>query len=295
MSSASVVSTTFTPEDLSSSSPIIGDRPYASLLAFSFNSIYNIYGKSFEKDRHFDAITINLGLLGTKVSFHVQDFIHKNIDSPRPKGWDNQISNGGKFTMLVNYERFWLFKLCVNEYSNCGIDGSFSFGGSAGYYNRVYTSAFIRVGSLDGDKLINWLFSSNTLASANKLIKEEIESNNFNSAYQKKPARVKEGCELFLFMRITPTLMYRNSFLSGQIYTSEDIYTLDEYWINPFICDLEIGFAFGKYWRANSETTADLRSITLFYKITQRTPEFDSKIIKDRSHFFGSVGIQYGF
>jgi len=87
----------FTPDDLSNSSPIRDDRPYANLLYASVSE-HVVY----EKNEHANVITskLTVGFLGLNVGRAVQTWIHEHGSSPTPRGWDHQISDGGELTAL---------------------------------------------------------------------------------------------------------------------------------------------------------------------------------------------------
>lgn len=95
----------FTPDDLTKVEPIVGERPYSSVLFLSF------------KDARVDQAryrarfwSFYFGVLGIpEVAKNGQTWIHerknKNNTIPpyNPAGWHNQISNGGEPTLMVSY------------------------------------------------------------------------------------------------------------------------------------------------------------------------------------------------
>lgn len=99
----------FTPDDLKQAEPILGDHPYACL-AYLSNARQDVFAAA---ERSFQT-TFMLGLLGTDLCKSTQRSVHKAIDATRPRGWDNQISEGGELTALWTlnrhqplYERRW--------------------------------------------------------------------------------------------------------------------------------------------------------------------------------------------
>lgn len=291
MSSLSLLGTAFTPRIIDSVSPIIGDRPFAFLLATSFNNINRI-GDKFGHGSNYEAITFNVGLIGTDIGYDFQSFAHINIVKGRPAdpiGWNTQISKGGKFTLLLNYERIKFFSLFPSKTQGWGIDGSINLGGSFGYYDRAYLVTYIRLGYLNQFNMPNWAFFGNALATASKNstpINPDTSLSNLNKK------RKYEGCELFGFARMTNNFMFRNSLLVGQRYVNDDIYTLKNNWTNIFFYDIDFGIAFGLYWIKNPNEDAKHKFLRVIYKNTIRSPEFDSGIFARRSHYFGSIGFQ---
>lgn len=99
----------YTPDDLANPDPIYDDRPYASLVYWS-NRINRI-----ATDRQSGLATeLTLGILGLSLPGEIQRLTHKfqreisDSDTPEePRGWDNQISDGGELTFRyrVEYKR----------------------------------------------------------------------------------------------------------------------------------------------------------------------------------------------
>ncbi len=76
-----------TPNDLSATELIVDDVPYVGTLGVELNWI------AFD-DQDFFGYALNLGVIGPVSGAEVaQKFIHELIGAPRPRGWDNQVSN----------------------------------------------------------------------------------------------------------------------------------------------------------------------------------------------------------
>jgi hypothetical protein len=85
--------TLFTPDNIKISDPIPDDHPYANLL-FMANSRITVepeLGRMYQS-------SLLLGILGTSIGEQVQKRIHRLTDSEIPRGWNNQISDGGELT-----------------------------------------------------------------------------------------------------------------------------------------------------------------------------------------------------
>jgi hypothetical protein len=86
--------TAFTPESLRAVGPVVGDRPYAFLLAWTVSRSTPVgadAGHAFTSDFTF-------GTIGSRLGRNVQRFIHHTSRSMSgdstpydPKGWSNQI------------------------------------------------------------------------------------------------------------------------------------------------------------------------------------------------------------
>ncbi|WP_129022053.1 lipid A-modifier LpxR family protein [Edaphocola flava] len=291
MSSVSIIGTAFTPREIDRTEPVVGDRPFAFLFAVSFNQMYSIGCPKDHGWRDYEALTINVGMLGTNLGYDFQSFIHTYIVPGRPadpKGWNTQISKGGKFTMLVNYEHMKFFSIKTPEGYRWGCDGGFNVGGSFGYYDRLYGGTYFRLGWLNTRHVPGWYtMGANSLSNGNKKADncKDINESKFDSAKK----RTYCGKEIFAFGRLTYTRMFRNSMLVGQRFIHDDIYTLEPEWVKKDLVDIEYGLGVGFYWLKKGNA----KSIKILYKNTIRTPEFNSGIFAERKHYFGSVALQF--
>ena len=92
--------TLFTPADISVSTPIFDDHPYASLF-FIANTQQTVVP---EDDVGYQS-TLTIGLLGLDIAEDLQKGIHDLLGADEPKGWDNQISSGGEPTFKYTVSR----------------------------------------------------------------------------------------------------------------------------------------------------------------------------------------------
>lgn len=285
MSTVSLLGTAFTPRIIDSINPIIGDRPFAFLLAISTSQVNQLGSKSGHGSSY-ESFTINYGILGTNVGYEFQSFAHKNIVKGRPtdpRGWNTQISKGGKLTILFNYEKLKCYSTIkkITQPSALGIDGFANFGGSVGYYDRLYTGMYARFGWIDPLNLPAWAFWGNGLSTASRNTANGTQS------------LTKKHFEGFIFSRATVNIVARNSLLVGQRFNSSAEYTLDPSWIIYDVLDFDFGLALGYHWMKDADGNAKSRYIRCMYKNTMRSPEFNSKIFPERWHYFGSIGLQF--
>lgn len=89
----------FGPENLSAREPLIGDRPYAGWL-------YASVGMMSDTGTTHDNVMLTLGVVGPhSYAKQTQKTVHSIINSPDPKGWDNQLQH--EVGAVLTYERKW--------------------------------------------------------------------------------------------------------------------------------------------------------------------------------------------
>lgn len=94
----------FTPEDITTPSLILNDRPYAGWLYIGFGFLAERPGV-FGGDA-FDTFEADIGVVGpASLAEYIQEGWHDVIDTTDPEGWGNQLKNEPGF--LLTYERKW--------------------------------------------------------------------------------------------------------------------------------------------------------------------------------------------
>lgn len=83
----------FTPSDTQASAPLPDQQPYACL---TFLNSSRLDVQPGERTAYLSSLS--LGLLGTGLCEQIQDGIHAADGVEKPKGWSNQISDGGELT-----------------------------------------------------------------------------------------------------------------------------------------------------------------------------------------------------
>lgn len=290
-SSIAIGATAFTPRKIDSINPVIGDRPFSFLFYVSTSATYstskNIIRNNSNGRRSaidiYHTYTINYGMFGTRLGYEFQSFAHKNIVKGRPtdpKGWNHQISAGGRPTILVEYNRFRpLLSIAADKTEQPVVkrifDVGWNFGGSIGYYDRIFTGLYARVGLLKAYNQARWNGGWSSLTGA---------------SYQKLKAKKERILkpEVFLYGRFNTTIMLRNSMLVGQRYFKSE-YTLDPSWVKTFLYEYEWGVVAAVERQRKGERSP--RTWAVVFRTMYRSPEFDSKIYPVRWHYFGSVGI----
>ncbi|WP_417804683.1 lipid A deacylase LpxR family protein [Thalassospira lucentensis] len=94
--SYSLGQTMYTPEDITIAENQPNERPWAGML-YGTAGLLSDTGLRNEDDSNYsriDTLELTLGVVGpASYADKTQKFVHKVIDSPEPKGWDNQIKN----------------------------------------------------------------------------------------------------------------------------------------------------------------------------------------------------------
>lgn len=148
-----IIGAAYTPNDLLSTTPVRDDRPFASLVGLSVGHL------SVATDERSTWTTeLMVGALGLDAARQVQTLLHRtrrwmtgNAVPPDPRGWSNQISNGGEptagyraaFEHLVAgdgsgaHRKHWQ--------TTAGVDGA------VGYQTNVGAGLGMRVGTFTSD------------------------------------------------------------------------------------------------------------------------------------------------
>lgn len=296
-SSIALGGTAFTPRIIDSTAPIIGDRPFSFLLYIS-TSATMVNQKEITRNGNrktveiYNSFMLNYGVFGTNIGYAVQSFVHKNIVKGRPtdpKGWNNQISKGGSPALLFEYNRFRRL-VSLPSYEQQSIDDrsvfdlGWNLGASVGYYDRLYTGLYARLGHLRNRNQARWNGGWSSLTGASYLM--------LNPGVQKKFSKFLRIMEAFGYAKANTTLMFRNAMLVGQGFKHSD-YTLKPEWTNIGLFEFEWGgvlaFEYTKKNQSGPKTWA------IQFRQVYRSPEFDSGMFPERWHYFGSVGLMFPF
>lgn len=129
----------FTPYDIRLFPVDTADRPYAGWL-------YGTIGIIADNDKVLDQYLLTLGMVGPDaLGEQTQKFVHKLIDSPKPRGWDSwQIQN--EPGIVFSWERKWRNILAFSPFG-LGIDVSPQIGADIGnIYTNASTGLMLRLG-----------------------------------------------------------------------------------------------------------------------------------------------------
>jgi len=86
----------YTPDNTETYDVDSTDRPYAGQLYFTYKKVSNRFFKGQKL-----STSMSMGMQGpAAMAGKAQNFVHKAVDNPTAKGWDNQLSNG----LIIDYE-----------------------------------------------------------------------------------------------------------------------------------------------------------------------------------------------
>jgi len=89
----------FTPSDITIVDPPRGERPYAGWL-------YGSIGLGIETGRVVDQFGLTIGVVGpAALARQTQTWVHKQIGSKKPRGWDTQLKN--ELGVVATWQRTW--------------------------------------------------------------------------------------------------------------------------------------------------------------------------------------------
>lgn len=260
----------FTPDSLAAVEPIHDDRPYSSLLALVGRQTY----LAREQDAAWHT-QLSIGVLGLHLARNVQRWIHKKNrgstgkDTPRdPKGWSNQVSEGGEPTALygVSYEK--VIGESNLERDRKRFEATLTTGGQAGYYTELHTGFTTRLGHFMSGF---WEFQSNPMSATNR---RGVGGNQ---------VRDEPSIEWFVFGAARPRWVLYNALLQGQFRKSAVRMGWND--VQHGVIEFETGVSFRFNFPANQ--TADL---TIVYP-AGRTAEFAG--LNARVHTWASVFVTW--
>jgi hypothetical protein len=256
----------FTPFDLAASAPVRNDRPYGSVLYFGSRYISVIESNPFAKPYSITS-ELNVGLLGTHIGKAVQSHIHEKYfpERPIPRGWSNQISDGGEPTAMYRLqfqqrtiETQWRLKYDPkNEESESYKKFQFvtQAEGMLGYYTNLSVGAFARFG-----------FFSNPFWDL---------TGGLGSGSSQNPVNPNRRLpEFYLFGGLRARAVGYNALLQGQFRRSAHRFKASQ--IDHLVAEYEYGAVLRYRWIA-----------LLYQPIVGRTPEYlgDTR----RQHLWGTV------
>ncbi|MBC7776331.1 MAG: lipid A deacylase LpxR family protein [Phycisphaerae bacterium] len=250
----------FTPLNLDTLNPIIGDRPYASLvcLSSSYVSANRLMGWAVLSE-------LNVGMLGLQLAPDFQIKVHEEhwlgSTRPTPRGWHNQISNGGEPTLMyrIGYrkrllEQFWK----VEKWPNAK---RFQLIGTAETMLGYYTNASVGVEAKLG------FFSNNfwEMASGTSL--------GGNQQGQGQPKIKSPFVEAYLYAAFRQRVVGYNALLQGQF--RRTAYRMGASDIERLVGEYDLGIG-ARIWKINIQLGV----------ISGRSPEYRGDYA--RPHIWGS-------
>jgi hypothetical protein len=261
----------YTPEDLRAAEPIRDDRPYASLMAITLQRMT----VSEDQERVWSSQLV-LGALGLRVMHDIQASAHvvgrryffNDSEPPDPKGWDNQISNGGEPTAMyrVAYERLWASDTAVTRVGRVPLGYDVSIGRelNVGYYTNAALLLRARAGMIRSKF---WQSTVNPMTGVNQF-----------PARAAGTASRRPDLSFLVFAGLRPRVIVYNALLNGQTRDSEHTFGWDR--TQHVLVESEIG----------GELTIPLRRSSLLVTLVfpaGRTAEFRGPM--SRTHYWGAL------
>lgn len=123
----SIAQSMFTPDDIQATNLQDNDRPYAGWLRTDIGLVSDSDGNRL------DRISLSLGIVGPQsYAEETQTVFHEYINSPRPNGWDHQLSNEPAINLF--YDRLYRL-LDPEEIYGSGLEWDFTSRGSVALGN----------------------------------------------------------------------------------------------------------------------------------------------------------------
>jgi len=294
----------FTPTNLNTSQIQYDDRPYASIVSLTYGVGRLIMPEDDSGHRpRFDQTEVSFGLLGTGVSSQFQTLIHQSMnnndtENPHtPKGWKNQISDGGEPTFLITLRTTkLLYSIGMHAEGDAGpkkflrnkawenngksfksalrfFDLAFSKEINYGYYSGIGSGFAGRLGLLD---FRSWTTTNNPLGKVSLMDSKQ-------DAMHDEVRKYTRNFELYISSEIKGYLMPYNALLQGQFRKSD--YTIDASNVNPFFYTWSNGLTLNTPLPPFKNTY--LNVTYNFY--TYRSPEFRRANYYGKAHVWGGV------
>lgn len=234
--------TMFTPEDLTRTDLIDGDRPYAGWLFGSFGLVLGPRAAQKAGSTAFDrmeSIQLTLGLVGpASGAERTQKLVHSVIDAEKPRGWRNQLRNEPGF--ILEYEQKWR------------TDSWNLLPGSNLLQVDLMPSAGVALGNIHTYGSVAATFRiGNRLA--NDFGPPRIRPSVAGSEYYEPSPDEQLGA--YLFFSVGARAVARNIFLDGNTFQSS--HSVEK---NNFVGDLQVGAVFSLWGTARVSLTHIIRT-----------------------------------
>ncbi len=209
----------FTPDHVDVEQRQANERPYASLL-FLANTRQRV---ATEQNKAYQS-TLTLGALGLPVAAQFQRQVHKALGQDEPRGWSNQISDGGELTFRYALSRQQVIK---SRYQAGW--GSFelktSTGASVGYLTDANIGLSSRWGKINSPW---WSFNPELTDYISPPVPVAKKANDAGASD-----------ELYLWAGASLKLSIYNALLQGQFRDSSVSFAWDE--LNHLVADAWLG------------------------------------------------------
>jgi hypothetical protein len=267
----------FTPDELRLARPIPNDRPYASLLFL--DTRWQAVEPGLDPRSAFTS-ELSIGVLGLSISERFQRWLHKELqDTPNdppfpPRGWDNQISDGGEPT--ARYMMRWQRATLLRDY----VDWQWVGEGNLGYHTNIGGGAGLRVGWLASPW---WEFEPAPIQQGRALPAAMAQAAATRAVQASGCRNRSRDFELFGWAGSMVRLWGYNVLLQGQF--RDSAVTVDSSDVERLVYDYSLGTTAGKCFGDN------WHRLTVAY--SRRSPEFDGPM--RRYHSWGGLYYSIAF
>ncbi len=261
----------FTPDSLPASTVIFNDRPYASIIMLQ-TSINN---PAYQRYKNYRS-NFTMAWLGSILPGNIQTAIHKAMNNndtkpPRtPRGWNNQISDGGEPTFAYSYTKEMLITRkhlnSVTPEKSKGTELKHGFKYSLGYHTYLGYDISLRIGWFDAN---NWNYDTSPLSGVNKNIRK--------TTYHKP-------FEFYMVSSVRPVFMLYNAMLNGQF--KKSVHTVNFNYTRHLMFEFDSGI--GLAFALNSNSGIDIK-----LKGSGRSPEFKLSGRDARFHYWAGLDIVF--
>lgn len=240
----------YTPRDISSRSLDSNDRPWAGFL-------YGSLGFSTFEDNHLDEYELTVGIVGPSAyGEETQKWVHKQIESTEPKGWDNQLDD--EVGVMMSWNRRWPQKFMM-DVGPLAIGFSPHAGLTVGnIYTYANTGLTLKLGADESIWSDYPLSVRPSLPGKGYFITEE-----------------EDDFSWFVFAGVEGRAVAWNIFLDGNM--DGNSHSVDK---EPLVAD------------ANAGVAIRYKDIQLSYTTVYRTKEFEGQINED---VFGAINLSFRF
>lgn len=254
-----LVGSAFTPDSIVATEPVVGDRPYASLLGLVFGRTW-VDGTPPSNDRYAVTTELGIGVLGLNLSRDIQAAIHRLLNTDEPLGWKHQISDGGELTGFYHVG----MRRRLTPFYQADTMKTFEASLDADLWLGYYTNASLGMTLRKGRFFSRYFeFASAPIAGVAQAL----------SAAQQKN-------EWFVFASARGRAVGYNALLQGGI-SKDSSYTLSSSQIRRLLWEFELG-AHGLIALCEHYSL-----YTTWVALASRTPEFDTEL--SRRHWWGSI------
>ncbi|MBT3026574.1 MAG: lipid A deacylase LpxR family protein [Candidatus Thiodiazotropha sp. (ex Ctena orbiculata)] len=209
--------TIFTPDDIVEADAIEDDHPYANMLFLS-----NSQSRTYLQRGIIFQSTLLIGLLGSSVGEEVQKAMHNLTGSDQPRGWHNQISNGGELTAKYSVAAQ---KILLSHQGDVSFDIRGGVEAGIGYSTDINGSISFRLGKLETPW---WSFTPH-----------QSEYISIGQTFGEAASNSTNQPELFLWGGLNLKYRLYNAILQGQFRGSAVTFDRDE--LEPVILNVWLG------------------------------------------------------